>query len=80
MSVQLVHIGFGNYLAIDRIIAIAMPRSAPIKRSIWDAKDKGLIIDLTDGRKTKSVIFTSSKYIVLSSLEPTTVNSRVKEI
>jgi len=79
MSAKLIHIGFGNYLDTDRIVAIAIPKSAPVKRSVQAARDKGLIIDLTDGRRTKSVIFTDSKYVVLSALEPVTINGRQRE-
>jgi len=79
MSAKLIHIGFGHYLDTDRIVAIAVPKSAPVKRSLQDARNKGLIIDLTDGRRTKSAIFTDSKYVVLSALEPVTINGRLAD-
>lgn len=79
MSTNLIHIGFGNYLDTDGIVVIAVPNSAPIKRSVQDAKRKKIVIDLTNGRKTKSVIFTDSKHVVLSSLEPVTINKRLKD-
>ena len=79
MNAKLIHIGFGNYFSTDRIVAIAVPKSAPIKRSIQDARNKGLIIDLTDGHRTKSVIFTDSKHVALSALEPVTINGRLAD-
>lgn len=75
---RLIHIGFGNYLAPDMIIAIAVAGSAPIKRSIQDARDKGLIIDLTEGHRVKSVVFTDREYIVLLAMEPGTIEGRVQ--
>lgn len=80
MRTRLINIGFGNYLARDRIVAIAGPNSAPIKRSVLDARAKELVITLTNGRRTKSVIFTDSKYMVLSALEPVTIRQRVTGI
>ena len=75
---RLVHIGFGNYLDTDRIIAIAVAGSAPIKRSIQDARDKGLIIDLTEGHRVKSVVFTDCNHVVLLAMEPGTIEGRVQ--
>lgn len=80
MSTKLIHVGFKNYLATDTIVAIAMPTSAPIKLSVQGARDKGVIIDLTAGRRTKSVIFTTSKYVVLSALEPATIDGRLADV
>lgn len=77
MSTRLVHIGFGNYLSRDSIVAIAVPSSAPIKRSVQNARDKELIIDLTNGRRTKAVVFTYSQYIVLAAVEPVTIDGRL---
>ena len=79
MSTGLIHVGFGNYLSPDRIVSIAVPRSAPIKRSIQDARDKEMVIDLTNGRRTKSVVFTDCKYIVLAAVEPGTINGRLAD-
>ena len=79
MSTKLIHLGFGHYLNPDEIVVIAIPKSAPVKRSVQDARDKGVIIDLTNGRRTKSVIFTDSKYVVLSALEPATINGRLAD-
>ena len=79
MSAKLIHIGFGNYLDTDRIVAIATHKSAPVKRSVQDARDKELVIDLTNGHRTKSVVFTDCRYIVLVALEPNTINGRLEE-
>lgn len=79
MSTKLIHLGFGHYLNTDEIVVIATPKSSPLKRSIQASRDMGVIIDLTDGRRTKSVIFTNSKYVVLSALEPATINGRLAD-
>jgi regulator of extracellular matrix RemA (YlzA/DUF370 family) len=77
MSTELVHVGFGNILAMDKVLAIVSPGSAPIKRTVQAAKNKGLLIDLTSGRKTKAVIIMDSGHIVLIALNPETIVSRV---
>ena len=76
MSVELVHIGFGNILAMNRVISIASPNSAPTKRAVQEVRNKGLLIDLTGGRRTKAVIFTDSGHIVLAALAPETITGR----
>jgi hypothetical protein len=73
---ELVHIGFGNILAMNRVIAIAPPNSAPTKRIIQEARNNGLLIDMTSGRRTKAVIFTDSGHIVLAALAPETISGR----
>ena len=77
MSTELVHVGFGNILAMDKVLAIVSPTSAPIKRTVQAAKNKGLLIDLTSGRKTKAVIIMDNGHIVLIALNPETIASRV---
>jgi hypothetical protein len=77
MAIELVHVGFGNILAMNRLIAIAPPGSAPIKRIIQESRNKGTLIDMTNGRKTKAVIFTDSGHIVLAALAPETITGRV---
>ena len=77
MSTELVHVGFGNILAMDKVLAIVSPTSAPIKRTVQVAKSKGLLIDLTSGRKTKAVIIMDNGHIVLIALNPETIASRV---
>jgi extracellular matrix regulatory protein A len=78
MSIELVHIGFGNILAMSRTIAIASPNSAPTKRIIHDGRSNGKVIDMTSGRRTKAVIFTDSGHIVLAALAPETIASRLQ--
>ncbi len=76
MSIELIHIGFGNILAMNRVIAIAAPNSAPTKRTVQEGRNKGLLIDMTSGRRTKAVIFTDSGHIVLAALAPETITGR----
>ncbi len=78
MVAELIHIGFGNILAMDRVIAIASPNSAPTKRTIQERKNKGLLIDMTSGRRTKAVIFTDSGHIILAALAPETIAGRLQ--
>ncbi len=78
MVIELVHVGFGNVLAMNRVIAIASPNSAPTKRTIQEGKNKGLLIDLTNGRRTKAVIFIDSGHIVLAALAPETITGRLQ--
>lgn len=78
MLTELIHIGFGNILAMNRVIAMAAPSSAPIKRTILEGKTKGLLVDMTSGRKTKVVIFTDSGHIILAALAPETIVGRLQ--
>jgi len=78
MGIELVHIGFGNILAMSRVIAMASPNSAPTKRTIQEGKNKGLLIDMTNGRRTKAVIFLDSGHIVLAALAPETITGRLQ--
>ena len=80
MSIRLVHIGFGNILAMSRVIAIASPNSAPTKRTIQESRNKGVLIDMTSGRRTKAVIFSDSGHIILAALSPETIASRLQAI
>ena len=73
---KLINIGFGNMVSSSRIIAIVSPESAPIKRIIQEAKDRGVLIDATYGRRTRGVIITDSDHVILSSLQPETVANR----
>ena len=77
MSIQLLNIGFGNMVSANRVMAIISPESAPIKRMVQDARDKGLLIDATYGRKTRAVLFMDSGQIVLSAIQPETVAHRL---
>ena len=74
---QLINIGFGNIVSADRIIAIVSPESAPVKRIIQEAKDKGNAIDATYGRRTRAVVIMDSGHIILSSIQPDTVAGRL---
>jgi len=78
MVIELVHIGFGSVLAMNKVIAIASPNSAPIKRIIQEGRNKGLLIDMTSGRRTKAVIFTDSGHVVLAALTPETIAGRLQ--
>lgn len=73
---QLVNIGFGNMISAERMIAIVSPESAPIKRIVQDSKERGVLIDATCGRKTRTVIIMESDHVVLSALQPETVANR----
>lgn len=77
---QLVNVGFGSLVSSDKIVSIVSPESAPIKRIIQEAKDKGIAIDATYGRKTRAVIFMDSGHIVLSAIQTETIASRVDAI
>ena len=74
---QLVNIGFGNIVSANRIIAIVSPESAPIKRMVQEAKDRGTAIDATYGRRTRAVLVTDSDHLILSALQPETVAARL---
>ena len=74
---QLINIGFGNMISSSRLIAIVSPESAPIKRIIQEAKDKGTLIDATYGRRTIAVIVMDSDHIILSAIQPETVAGRL---
>ena len=77
MNTELIHIGFGNIMAVNRIIAIVSPKSAPTKRLIQEAKAKGLLVDMTSGRKTKAVLVMDNGHLVLAALTPETIAGRV---
>ena len=76
---KFINIGFGNMISSARLIAIVSPESAPIKRIIQEAKDKGTLIDATYGRKTRAVIIMDSGHVILSSLITDTVAARINE-
>ncbi len=76
---RLINIGFGNMVAAGRLVAIVSPESAPIKRIIQDAKDRGSLIDATYGRRTRAVLITDSDHVILSAVQPETVANRLGE-
>ena len=76
---KMINIGFGNSVAAERIVSVVSPDSAPIKRMVQDARDKGRLIDASYGRKSRSVIFTDSDHIILCAVQPDTINTRITE-
>jgi len=77
---ELVHIGFGNILVMDRVIAMAAPNSAPTKRTIQEAKARGQLVDMTNGRRTKVVVFVDSGHVILAALAPETIAGRLQAV
>ncbi|MBQ7976912.1 MAG: DUF370 domain-containing protein [Clostridia bacterium] len=75
---KLINVGFGNMVCADKIVAIVGSESAPIKRIIRESEDKGMLINATYGRRTRSVIVTQSGHVVLSSVQPETIVSRIE--
>ena len=76
---KLVNIGFGNMVSAGRLIAMVAPDSAPIKRIIQDARERGTLIDATYGRRTRTVLIMDSGHVVLSGIQPETVSNRMQE-
>ena len=76
---KLINVGFGNIVSSDRIIAIVSPDSAPIKRMITEAREKGTLIDATYGRRTRGVLITDSEHIILSALQTETIAGRLNK-
>ena len=74
---KFINIGYGNMVAVDRIVTLVSPDSAPIKRLIQDAKDEGRTIDVTCGRRTRAVIITDSEHVILSALQAETIANRL---
>ena len=76
---QLINIGFGNFVSASRMIAIVSPESAPIKRMVQEAKENGSAVDATYGRRTRAVLIMDSGHIILSSVQPETVAGRLEK-
>ncbi|HIT73589.1 hypothetical protein B5E58_06625 [Tyzzerella sp. An114] len=76
-SIRFINIGYGNLVSANRVIAVVSPDSAPIKRIIQEAREEGRVIDATYGRKTRAVIVMDSGHVVLSTIMPETVGSRL---
>ena len=74
---KFINVGFGNMVAADRIVALASPDSAPIKRLIQDSKDEGRAIDVTCGRRTRAAIITDSEHVILSAIQTETITNRL---
>lgn len=76
---KLVNIGFGNMISANRVIAVVSPESAPIKRVVREAEDKGLLVNATYGRRTRAVIVMDSEHIILSATQPETISQRLTD-
>ncbi|MDR3279930.1 MAG: DUF370 domain-containing protein [Synergistaceae bacterium] len=79
MSSRLVHIGFGNMVASDRVVAIINPSSAPLRRLREEARNTGLLVDATQGRKTRAVLIMDSRHVIISAIQPETISARFEE-
>jgi regulator of extracellular matrix RemA (YlzA/DUF370 family) len=79
LSTALVNIGFGNVVAVTKVVAIVTPSSAPMKRLRDEAKKAGRLIDATEGRRTRSIIVTDSNHIILSAIQAETITQRFLE-
>ena len=77
---QLIPIGYGNAVSAERLVAVVSPESAPIKRIVQDARDRGMLIDATYGRKTKSVLIMDSDHVVLSAVLPSSIAGRAETV
>lgn len=73
---RLINIGFGNYVLAGRVVSIVSPSSSPMRRLREDARAEGLLIDATQGRKTRSILVTDSNHVILSSIQPETISQR----
>ena len=73
---KLINIGFGSMIAANRLLAVVAPDSAPIKRVVQEARDRGMLIDASYGRKTKAVILMDTDHVILSALTPETISAR----
>ncbi len=76
---KLINIGFGNIVPAEKVVAIISPESAPIKRVMHEADERGKLINATYGRRTRAVIVTSSDHIILSALQPETISNRLMQ-
>ena len=76
MDIKLINIGFGNIVSAQRVVTILGPESVFFKRNIQDSRDKGVVIDATYGRRTRSVLIMDSGHLVLSALQPETIANR----
>ena len=73
---KLINIGFGNMVSANRLIAVVSPESAPIKRMVQEARERGNLVDASYGRRTRAVLITDSDHIILSALQPETLAGR----
>ena len=76
---KFINIGFGNMVSAGRIVAIAAPDSAPVKRLVQDAREDGRVIDVSCGRRTRAVIVTDSDHVILSAIQTETITNRLTD-
>ena len=76
MDQRLINIGFGNSVVAGRVVAIVHPKSSPMKKLRSEARDQKLLIDVTEGRRTRSIIILDSNHVILSSVQPETITQR----
>ena len=76
---KLINIGFGSMIAARRVLAMVEPDSAPIKRVVQEARDRGMLIDASYGRKTQAVILMDTDHVVLSAIQPESIAGRMPE-
>lgn len=76
---KLINIGFGSMVAASRMLAIVSPDSAPVKRVVQEARDRGMLIDASYGHKTKAVILMDTDHVILSALEPDAISERAEK-
>lgn len=76
---QLINIGFGNMISSSRLLSIVSPDSAPIKRLVQEAKERGMLIDASYGRRTRSVIVMDTDHVILSAIQPETIANRLAD-
>lgn len=77
MNTELIHIGFGNILAVNRVVAVVSTGASPTKRMVQDAKARGMTVDMTNGRRTKAVLIMDSGHIILAAITPETIANRL---
>ncbi len=76
---QLINIGFGNLVSAQRVLSVVSPDSAPVKRLVQEARDRGMLIDASFGRATRAVLVMDTDHVILSALEPKTIAARVNQ-
>ena len=76
---KLINIGFGSMIAAHRLLAVVSPDSAPVKRVIQEARDRGMLIDASYGHKTKAVILMDTDHVILSAMDPETISARLTQ-
>ncbi|WP_294194114.1 DUF370 domain-containing protein [uncultured Cloacibacillus sp.] len=79
MAQKLLHVGFGNMVVAERVVALISPDSAPIRRLKDEAREAGLLVDVTQGRKTRSILIMDSRHVILSAIQPETITARFEE-